>query len=279
MQIDLHTHTYFSHGESSPRENVLSAIKNKVDILGFTEHSPRPEQFSYHKDYDYQEKIQSSFPKYVEEVFSLKKEYEKSQKIKILLGIEQDFFPGHEEWIRDFLSQYSFDYRIGSVHFIGTWGFDIATDLDKWNAFSREETFEKYEEYFSSVKKMAASRIFHIAAHLDLVKIFTVETFREWRKTREAQMIFTEILKAIKENGMALEISSAGYRKPCKELYPCLEILEIASELQVPIVFSSDAHSASDITDRFTDLKKTALKLGFKKQAYFEAGKMRLADV
>ena len=37
---DYHTHTYYSHGKGSPRENVLSAIKRGLDLVAVSEHGP-----------------------------------------------------------------------------------------------------------------------------------------------------------------------------------------------------------------------------------------------
>lgn len=37
---DFHTHTYYSHGKGSPRENVLSAIQRGLDLVAVSEHGP-----------------------------------------------------------------------------------------------------------------------------------------------------------------------------------------------------------------------------------------------
>ena len=37
---DYHTHTYYSHGKGSPRDNVLSAIKRGLDLVAVSEHGP-----------------------------------------------------------------------------------------------------------------------------------------------------------------------------------------------------------------------------------------------
>ena len=45
--------------------------------------------------------------------------------LPVRLGIEADYFPGAEGAIRTVLAQAPFDYVIGSVHWIGPWGFDL----------------------------------------------------------------------------------------------------------------------------------------------------------
>ena len=37
---DYHTHTYYSHGKGSPRDNVLSAIERGLDLVAVSEHGP-----------------------------------------------------------------------------------------------------------------------------------------------------------------------------------------------------------------------------------------------
>ena len=271
MKIDLHTHTHFSHGQNSPAEMFESALEKGVSVLGFSEHSPRPEKFSYGAKYDYQEKLKEKFTDYLREVSLLKN---KDPQTKVLLGIEQDFFPGFENWIADFFSQYQFDYSIGSVHFLGQWGYDVSLDQEKWAEFSQAEIFSKYREYFSIIEKMVDSRLFNIAAHLDLVKIFSIKEWKKWIQEKEAKEIVAHILEKIKENHMALEISSAGLRKPCQETYPGPEIFGLASEIGVDITLASDAHRAEEVTDSFSQLIKLAKKFNYQNQVYFDKGKV-----
>ena len=258
---------------------LKSALEKKVKVLGFSEHSPRPKDFSYGEKYDYQEKLVKKFPDYQKEVLSLQEKYNESNEIQVLFGIEQDFFPGYEKWISDFFSSYNFDYKIGSVHFLGNWGFDVSLDIAKWEAFSAQEKHKKYEEYFSLVNKMIDSGLFDVAAHLDLIKIFTADEFNKWKKGSEAKAIFENTLQKTKEKGMSLEISSAGLRKPCREIYPCKEILEIASEMKIPISFASDAHVALDVACDFDLLHEYASNFGYKEQAYFKKGEMILEGI
>ncbi|MDQ6987375.1 MAG: histidinol phosphatase, partial [Mariprofundaceae bacterium] len=46
----------------------------------------------------------------------------------------------------------------------------------------------------------------------------------------------------VKKAGCALEISSAGLRKPVGEIYPHPRIVKRAADLQIPFAYGSDAH-------------------------------------
>ncbi len=76
---------------------------------------------------------------------------------------------------------------------------------------------------------MADSGLFNIVGHLDLIKIF------KFMPKRDIRLIAKDALMAIKKSNMALELNSAGYRKPIEEPYPSRELLEVAYELDIPI--------------------------------------------
>ena len=47
---------------------------------------------------------------------------------------------------------------------------------------------------------------------------------------------------------MELDFNTAGLYKPyCNEVYPGKQILQIACEKKIPLVFGSDAHSISEV--------------------------------
>lgn len=104
---------------------------------------------------------------------------------------------------------------------------------------------------------MAQSGYFQIIGHFDLLKIFNnppPPTLLP--KLRES-------LESIKDNACVLEINSAGLRKPCAEQYPSREIVQMARELEIPITFSSDAHSLEQVGAGYEICKDLALSLGY----------------
>ncbi len=266
ITADLHVHTLYSHGQDTPRAMWESAAQKGIELLGFTEHSPRPEKYTYSNEY--REKLTKFFPQYVKEVKELKAE----NPGKILLGIEMDWMEKDVPFIKNALSEYDFDYHIGSVHFLQTWGYD--DDPKDWRALHTSHCFEHYEAYFTTIRHMAESRLFHIAGHLDLIKIFSIENFKAWIENPVAQILVAEALKAIKDAGMALEVSSAGLRKACKEIYPGPHIMELAKDIQVPISFASDAHNVGDVAADFTILADYARSYGYKHSVWYCGGQV-----
>lgn len=60
-----------------------------------------------------------------------------------------------------------------------------------------------------------------------------------------------------------MEVSSAGLRKPCRQIYPGPQIMQIASGLGLKICLSSDAHSTEQIAYAFDKLETYAREFGY----------------
>jgi len=61
----------------------------------------------------------------------------------------------------------------------------------------------------------------------------------------------------------AMEVSSAGLRKPFHEPYPGPVIMRLAADLGLRISFGSDAHNMEDTGSHFTELAAYAASFGF----------------
>ena len=81
MLSNLHTHTTFCDGVSTPEETVISAIDKGFGSLGFSAHAYAPYGLEYcMKDED----------GYIKEILRLKEKYK--SKIEIYLGTEEDAY-------------------------------------------------------------------------------------------------------------------------------------------------------------------------------------------
>ena len=250
MRIDLHNHTTrCNHAKGSMKSYIERAIELGIDIYGFSEHAPMDFDEKYRLKFDEMEA-------YENDVKSLQKEYK--EQIKILLGYEVDYLKGH---IDKRVINAKVDYLIGSVHFLGTWGFD---NPEFNNEYSKRNIDDIWKEYFSNIEAMAKTGYFDIVGHFDLIKVFN------FLPKKDIRSIATPALKTIKKANMVLELNSAGIRKPCKEVYPSESLLEVAYELNIPITFSSDAHAIGQVGFRYDEVKKLAKKVGYRKAVTFE---------
>src|SRR5262249_4649480 len=90
----------------------------------------------------------------------------------------------------------------------------------------------------------AASGLFDVLAHLDLVKV--------WGAGRPApdsrlRTFYDLAIEEIAAADVAIEVSTAGLRKPLGEPYPSPRLLAMCVDAGKPIALSSDAHEPDQI--------------------------------
>lgn len=262
---DLHLHTSYSHGLNSPWEMHVAAQNRGLGLIGFSEHSPRPRGYDYTREY--RDELERHFPDYIRDVLDLKRQAARRGGCRVLLGLEMDWLENEREFMLQAIRAHAYDYLIGSVHFLGTWGFD--DQAGDWAGADRETRFAWYERYFQIWRQMLGSGWFQIAAHPDLIKIFSLPDFKKWLKLPASLDLIAAALGELKASGMAMEISSAGLRKPCAEIYPGPEIMGLAADFGVQISLASDAHSMRDVGSGFDLLIRYAKSFGFRQQTVF----------
>lgn len=252
MRVDLHNHTTLcNHAEGSMESYVQRAIELGVDIYGFSEHAPMKNfEDGYRLLIDQKEFYENS-------VTNLQEKYQ--NKIEILLGYEVDYIDG--DYILDAIVDAKVDYLIGSVHYIDKWGFDNPEFISE---YKNRDIDTIWEDYFLCVKNMVNSGKFDIVGHLDLIKVFN------YLPKKDIKLLAYDTLKAIKKNNMIIEINSSGFRKPIGEQYPSKELLELSFELNIPITFSSDAHSVEQVGLNYEKCLDIARKIGYTKCVSFK---------
>ncbi len=157
--------------------------------------------------------------------------------LKIRAGIELDNDPVHSADGRHWVEKHwdRLDFVLGSVHFLrGDWAFDHAGEEAE---FARRDIDEVYADYYERIRAMARSGLIDCLAHLDLVKIFG------FRPTKNLGELLDAVLCEIRDANLAMELSTAGWRKPVGELYPSDEIIRAAIEKEIPFTTASDGHS------------------------------------
>ena len=158
------------------------------------------------------------------------------------VGIEADYVAGAEERIRDLLAARRFDYVVGSVHFVG----DSAVDQDRWDVWAAEDNDPDrvWARYFERLADAAGSGLFDTMAHPDLVKVWG--SGRPGPE-RDPRAYYEPAVEAIAAAGVAVEVSTAGLRKPIRELYPAAGFAELCVDAGIPFTLSSDAHRPAEV--------------------------------
>jgi histidinol-phosphatase (PHP family) len=189
------------------------------------------------------------------------------------LGIECDFVPGAEDRIANLLEAHDFDYVIGSVHFIGEGAVDHE-GYDAWESDGDPDSI--WRRYFETLAEGVRSGLFDIVAHPDLVKV--------WGRARpfpkhDPRSYYEPAVEAIAETGIAVEISTAGLRKPVEEIYPAPAFAEMCVEAGAVFALSSDAHVPGQVGFGYERALELMGRLGITQICAFDRRQRRLESL
>jgi histidinol-phosphatase (PHP family) len=192
------------------------------------------------------------------------------EQTDLKLGLEVDFVPGREDRTQNLIDRCELDYVVGSVHFLG----DLAVDWDRFDIWeSARSPEEVWRRYFETLAAAARSGLFDILAHPDLVKM--------WGSARplpadDLRRYYEPALEAIAETQIAIEVSTAGLRKPVAEIYPAPAFLEGAVAAGAPVALSSDAHVPEHVGFAYEQALELLDHAGVGQLAVFERRARRL---
>jgi histidinol-phosphatase (PHP family) len=191
---------------------------------------------------------------------------EKNPDLKIRAGIELDNDPqtsaSGRKWIEEKWER--LDFILGSVHYLDRPDQMFDSLPDGAEQFGRRDINEIYEAYFLRVRQMAESGLVDCLAHFDLIKI------HGHRPQGEIAPLVREALELIRARDLALELSTAGWRKPVNELYPSDEIIRLAVAKGIPFTIASDAHSWAQLGEHYDRLAEKIGELGIREICVFE---------
>lgn len=161
----------------------------------------------------------------------------KDHGLPVRLGLELDVFPDSIERVADHLAGYPFDFVLGSVHWLGGLVLDTRDSPPLITARGLRRTWEEYTEV---VEHVAESGVVDAIGHVDLLKKYGL------RLPEEPLDLYERMVAALAASGVALEINSAGLRKPVGELYPAPTLLAMAHAAGVAITLGSDGHAPDE---------------------------------
>jgi histidinol-phosphatase (PHP family) len=195
------------------------------------------------------------------------------EQTDLRLGLEVDFIPGREDRTQNLIERLELDFVVGSVHFLGERAVDHE-DYDVWQDARSPEAV--WDRYFETLGEAARSGLFDILAHPDLVKM--------WGAARphpdgDLRRFYDRAMEGIAESGIAVEVSTAGLRKPVGELYPAPAFLEMSIDAGSPIALSSDAHTAEHVGFAYDVALEALDRLGVGELATFSGRERRLAPI
>jgi histidinol-phosphatase (PHP family) len=240
--VDYHMHLRgAADGREGPVELTAAAAERfveqaaarGVDEIAFTEHMYYFRQAEPFLEHPYQRsRVAHDLDDYCDAVLTAR-----GQGLPVKLALELEWLPGREEELAAMLRPYPWDFLLGSVHLLDGEAVDL--EPGAWERLTVEEVWWRY---FAELAALARSGLADVLAHPDLVKIFGRRPAPE-----TVAACHEEAAAAAAEAGIAVEVSTAGLRKPVGELYPDAAFLARCRELGAGATLASDAHVAQDV--------------------------------
>jgi histidinol-phosphatase (PHP family) len=194
-------------------------------------------------------------------------------KTPLKLGLEADYLFGREDRIANLIEERDWDYVLGSIHFLGDEAVDMEGDWDVWRSPDPEKVWRRY---FETLGEAARCGLFDVLSHPDLVKVWGSD-----RPTPEGDLrrFYDLAMDGIAGSDVAIEVSTAGLRKPVREIYPARPFLEMCLEAGRPVTLSSDAHVPDQLGYRYEEAVELLEAVGVTEVAAFEGRVRRLEQL
>jgi histidinol-phosphatase (PHP family) len=196
----------------------------------------------------------------------------KAAGLPIVLGLEVDYYASRMDRVAALLDGYPFDVLLGSVHWIGAWLFDVLESSVAQREWDNRGLEQAWDAYTRAMEELAASRTVDVLAHPDLCKV-------TGRSPAVPDEFHDRIAEAAATSGIAAELSSAGWRKPCAEAYPAPPLLAKFRARGVPITTASDAHELDHVAWRAADLRPLLEAAGYTELVAFDRRKPRAVAI
>lgn len=268
MLTDYHTHTYrCGHATGTMSEYIETAIARGIDEIGLTDHlwlywipqNERSREWAI---------AEEEYQRHYEEMLEARERHRK--QIRVRVAVEADYVAGHEEQLLEILSRFDFDFILGSVHFMDGWLIDAPEYAHRYR---EERVAEIYRRYFGNLQRAVRLGFADVLAHLDLPKKFG------FLPEEDLTELVHETLDVIARAGVAVEVSTAGLRKPIGEIYPSETILREMKKRDIPIVLSSDAHAPKEIGADYDRSLALVRSIGYGELVTFDGRKATRAAI
>ena len=236
------------HAIGAPLEYALEAVHVGLSGICFTEHMPLP------NDADAQVRLtKNSLLAYRDMIKGT--QLLCNNDLEVRCGLEMDFMPGIEAFSQNILTNFDWDYIIGSVHRVGEMAYGVAP--------AQEDLQSYWTSYYNLVVVAAQSGLYDSIGQLDLPRRWTASPDQHLEMVQPA-------LDAISQHGLALDLNTSGLRGKVGALHPPLEFLRQAKIRNIPLVLGSDAHSPEAVGSHFETAISLAREAGYSQVVSFK---------
>lgn len=215
----------------------------------FTCHSPLPDGFAASVRMAPEE-----FDTYVAMVGRAREAF--AGRVDVRLGLESDFYPGVELWLKELHARVPLHHVLGSVHY----------QMSDYRALYYRGDLAAYQElYYEHLAMSAESGLFDTLAHPDLIKN---EIPGRW-DFEAVRPFVARALDRVAATGVAMELNTSGLFKAYPEMNPSPAQLKMMCERGIPVVIGADAHTPLRVADGYAQALRTLQAAGYKNVSFF----------
>ena len=250
LLYESHCHTPLcKHAFGEPDEYAEVALARGFKGITFTCHCPLPNGISAGVRMAPEE-----YDEYVVMITATRAKFE--GRLDVRLGLESDYFPGIEPWLRELHERVPLSHVLGSIHY----------QLSEYRRRFFTGDVPLYQEtYFDHLALSAESGLFDTLAHPDLVKN---ESPADWDFER-LRPVIGKALDRVAATGVAMELNTSGVLKVLSEMNPSPEQLVMMRERGIPVVIGSDAHVPQRVGDGYVDALRLLHASGYEEVSFF----------
>ena len=244
IPCDLHVHPDYSiDAKSSIDQYCLKARQIGLKVIGFATHydvNPARNDIDPFMIVD-GEKIKIddyAIGRYFDDCFEARKQF---PDLKILVGLEIDYFIGVEADVIRLKSEFPLDYLIGSVHCLE--GIEISSKSEAPNYFNSHSLDKMADSYYELLFNLANCGLFDIIGHADYylrhgILYYGGDIINAYRGRLE------KVVEAAVRTKTGLEINTnakSGHGN--NDFHPHIDFLKEAVEMGAEITaLGSDSH-------------------------------------
>lgn len=229
--FDYHMHSKVSFdGQATPEQMVRSAVDAGLREICFTDHI------------DHERGAAVETMVFDQAVYDAAYDHLEAPGLKIRKGMEFGLKPDNQAELERDLKRRSFDFVIGSVHFIDE--LDVYME-PYWEGKTVAEAYREFME--QTLRCVQAHGNFDVLGHLTFICKARANPTRELLRYEDYREITDEILRQLARKGLGLEINTSGVDR-CGGFLPTADFFRRFKELGGEIVtIGSDAHTADRV--------------------------------
>lgn len=172
---------------------------------------------------------------------------QKALPIRVKWGLEVCYDPDQKSLIKDIVTQYPYDFLIGSIHSIDGRLYDMPFSKEiLWDVMDVDDI---YRRYYEIMEDMIASDLFTQIGHPDQLKLF------HYQPTYDLYSTYVRIAKAAKAHDVYMEHNTGiHYRYHHEDQGTNPLFLQVLKDYGVKIMSASDAHIPEHVGKEIKDI-------------------------